>query len=87
LGESAANPGREIELLKRELSEALEQQTATSAILRVIATSPNVIDPILSTVAESAAKLCDAYDATIFLSSGEKLNVAAHHGSIPIDFF
>ncbi|MEY9559328.1 hypothetical protein [Sinorhizobium fredii] len=54
---------QEIETRNRELTEALEQQMATSAILRTIAASPTDIQPVLNAVAESAAKLCDAYDA------------------------
>ena len=76
----------EVQARNRELTEALEQQTATSTILRVIAASPTDIQPVLGAVAESAAKLCEAYDAAILLADGDQLALRAHHGPIPIDF-
>src|SRR5262249_44713819 len=66
----------------RDLSVAIEQQGASSEILRAIAASPSNLDPVLRSVAESAAQLCDAADATILLQEGESLAVAAHHGEI-----
>lgn len=52
------------------LKEALEQQTATSDILRVIASSPSDLDRVLDVVAESAARLCTADDSILWRSAG-----------------
>ena len=69
--------------LFQELKESLEQQTATSEILGVIASSPTDIQPVLDVVAENAARLCDATDAVIHRIDGDKLRSVANYGSLP----
>jgi GAF domain-containing protein len=76
----------EVQARSRDLSEALEQQTATSEILGVIAASPTNVEPVLRTLAESACRLCEAYDAIIALREQDRLHIRAHHGPIPVDF-
>src|SRR4029434_4824816 len=63
--------------LFQELKESLEQQTATSEILGVIAGSPTDVQPVLNAVAESAARLCDSRDAFIWRRDNDALRMAA----------
>src|SRR5205823_5155303 len=56
---------RDLQESNRQVTESLEQQTATSEILRVIASSPSDLQPVLDAVAENAARLCDTHDAII----------------------
>jgi GAF domain-containing protein len=74
---------QELQVRNRDLTEALEQQTATSEILRVIASSPTDIQPVLDVVAENAARLCEASNALIYRVVGEGLQLVAKHGPIP----
>src|SRR5262249_38058725 len=68
--------------LFQELKESLEQQTATSEILGVIASSPTDIQPVLDTVAANAARLCEATDAQIRLVEGDVTRLAASFGTL-----
>src|SRR5262245_15924248 len=71
---------KELEASNRDLTEALEQQTATADILRVISSSPTSLEPVLQAVAECAARLCAANDAQIFRIEGGLLRMAGTHG-------
>ena len=74
---------RELQDRNRDLTEALEQQTATSEILRVIASSPTEVQPVLDVVVESAARLCGANDAMLHRLDDDSLRLSAHYGPMP----
>ena len=70
----------ELETRNRDLTECLEQQTATSEILRIISTSPTDLQPVLETVAANAARLCAADDGHIWQRDGATLHRVASWG-------
>jgi GAF domain-containing protein len=73
----------EVQAKTRDLSEALVYQTGSGNILKVIASSPTDVGPVLNAIVESACELCDAYDAIVRLKDGDHLRLSAHHGPIP----
>jgi len=73
---------KELQTSNRDLTEALDQQTATSEILRAISSSPTDLQPVLNTIAINAVRVCGAYDATVLLREGEFVRRAAHHGPL-----
>src|SRR5262249_45480223 len=66
--------------LFNELKESLEQQTATSEILGVIASSPTDIQPVLDAITKSAAQLCEATDASLYRAEDNVMRHVARHG-------
>jgi GAF domain-containing protein len=75
-----SEPGADLE---KKLAEALEQQAATSEILRVIRSSPSNVQPVFDAVAESAARLCESFDSAVWRRESDRLILVAHHGAIP----
>ena len=70
--------------LFNETKEALEQQTATAEILKVISGSPTDIQPVFDAIAGSAARLCGASDVVIRLVEGDESRIVAHFGPVPV---
>jgi PAS domain S-box-containing protein len=73
---------KELEARNRDLTETLEQQTATGEILRVISSSPTDVQPVFDTIARSAARLCEARDAVLYLVEGGELRPVARYGPV-----
>ena len=71
--------------LRRELNEALEQQTATSEVLQVISSSPGELEPVFEKMLENAVRICDAKFGGIYRWDGETMRLAAMH-NIPLAF-
>ena len=70
------------EALKRE-AEALEQQTATAEILRVISRSHSDVQPVFDTIVRSAVRLCDGLFGTLWQFDGELIHQVAQHNYTP----
>src|SRR2546426_1888632 len=81
LQESYATLERKVEERTRELSESLEQQTATSEVLRIISSSPTDIQPVMEAVAAKAARLSEADDALIGQAEGDSIRWLAAYGT------
>src|SRR5262245_43538679 len=74
----------EVQARTRQLTESLEQQTATADVLKVISRSALDVQKVLDALVESAARLCNAYDAAIFQVFDDGLRLVAHYGQIPL---
>jgi class 3 adenylate cyclase len=85
---AAIHPSRsgaetEVAQLKRELHEALEQQTATSEVLQVISNFPGDLQPVFAAMLEYAVRICDATFGSIYRWDGEALHLLATHNTPP----
>ena len=76
----------EVQARSRELSEALEQQTATSEVLQVISSSPGELQPVFNAMLANATRLCEANYGAMWLCEGDAFRTAAIHGALPSTF-
>src|SRR4030095_2627499 len=81
--ESIAKLKQTIAAQARELREGVEQQAATSEILRLIARAPADLQSVLDAIAQNAARLCVANDALVWRTDRDGLQLVSHFGSIP----
>jgi PAS domain S-box-containing protein len=73
----------EVQARTRELSESLEQQTATSEVLKVISSSPGELHPVFETILENATRICEAKFANLFLYETNSFRIAAQLNAPP----
>jgi GAF domain-containing protein len=73
----------EVQARTRELSEALEQQTATSDVLGVISSSPGDLDPVFQAMLANATRICEAKFGTLWLREGDSFRAVALHNAPP----
>jgi hypothetical protein len=66
-----------------DLSESLEQQTATSEVLLVVSSSPGDLEPLFAAMLEKAARICDASFGNIFRWDGDALHILGTHNTPP----
>jgi PAS domain S-box-containing protein len=69
--------------LERRLAESLEQQAATAEILRIIARSPNDVQPVFDAIVASAVRLCQAHVGNVYRFDGERIHFVAQHNFTP----
>src|SRR5205823_8401576 len=68
---------KELHERNAELRAALERQTATGEILRIISSSPTEVTPVYEAIAQAAARVLDATGATVWVKDGDELQVVA----------
>ena len=79
----AASVSEQVALYKRERDEALEQQAATTEVLRVISSSPGELRPVFDAMLENATRLCEANFGTLYLCERDSFRIVAMYNAPP----
>ncbi len=74
---------KELEARNRDLTEALDQETATNEILRIISSSSTDVQPVFDAIARSAVALCEGYFCAVLTVDGDRLHLRATHNMPP----
>src|SRR5262249_7356859 len=74
---------KEVQARTKELQESLEYQTAISNVLGVISRTPTQLQLVLRSIAQTAARLCDSFDAQVYRVVAGEMQMVAQHGSLP----
>jgi len=84
---SPTDANEKIALLERRLTEALEQQAATSDVLKVISKSRGQLEPVFAAMLANATRICEAAYGAMWLREDGKLRNVAFHGDLPAAFY